>query len=73
MYLSPKERMKTSLRRSEVEETGKPFFTKYEDVPKDFFSKSQCTKMKQHVSEKEEPIAYVLNRQWLGYLPLYKR
>lgn len=72
-YLSPKERMKVSLRREEVEATGKPFYTKYADVPKNLYSKSQCQKMGDPIKENEAPYAYVLNRQWLGYLPLYKR
>lgn len=72
-HLSPEERMKISLRRHEVEKTGKPFFTTYEDVPKNCFSKSQCKNMKQPVQEDEEPSAYVLNRLWHGYLPLYVR
>ncbi len=73
MYKSPEERMKISLRRKEVEATGKPFYTKYEDVPEGLFSETQCTKMKQPVSKNEKPAAYVLNRMWNGYLPLYKR
>lgn len=73
MYLSPEERMKVSLRREQVEATGKPFYTKYESVPKGLYSKTQCMKMKAPIAENEEPEAYVFNRNWNGYLPLYKR
>lgn len=72
-YLPPQERMKVSLRREEVEATGKPFFYYYEDVPEGFVSKTQAKQMKKPVKEDEEPAAFVLNRRWNGYLPLYDR
>lgn len=73
MSMSPEERMKVWLRREEVEATGKPFYTEYEDIPKGLFSRTQCTEMKQPIFQGEEPMAYVLNRNWNGYLLLYKR
>lgn len=72
-YKTPKERMKISLRREEVELTGKPFYLNYEDVPGGLFSPTKCKQMKRPVEDGEEPVAYVLNRMYLGYLPLYKR
>jgi len=72
-YLSPKERMEISLRRHEVEATGKPFYTKYSDIPEGFVFKSQARKMKQPVQDGEEPVAYVLVRSMNGYMPLYDR
>jgi len=71
--MEAEDKMKVSLRRSEVELTGKPFYTDYQSVPKGLYSKTQCSKMKEPVKKDEEPVAYVLNRLWLGYLPLYKR
>lgn len=73
MYLPPEERMKVSLRRHEVEATGKPFYTSYGSLPGNLYSKTQCQKLKRPVVKGEEPSAYVLNRSWLGYLPLYTR
>ena len=65
--------MTVSLRRGEAEATGKPLYKSYADIPPGLFSKSACMKMKQPVQEDEEPEAYVLNRNWLGYMPLYSR
>lgn len=73
MYKSPKEMMKISLRRKEVEATGKPFYTSYGAVPEGLYSKTACKKMKRPVQADEEPAAYVLSRMWLGYMPLYFR
>ncbi len=72
-YLAPKERMKISLRRSEVEATGKPFYTRWQDVPEGYKTKTKCEELKQPVREGEEPVSYVLARLWNGYLPLYDR
>lgn len=73
MYKGPKERMKVSLRRKEAEATGKPLYKSYSEIPKGLFSTAACKKMKKGVQENEEPEAYVLSRNWLGYLPLYRR
>lgn len=62
-----------SLGRQEVEATGKPFYTKYANVPEHLYSKTQCKRLKLPVIDEEEPDAYVLNRFWKGYLPLYGR
>ena len=63
-----------TLSREEVEATGKPLYTKYDDVPKNLHSKTTCNKIfKNPVSLNEMPAAYVLNRLYKGYLPLYKR
>lgn len=67
------ERMAVSLRRAEAEATGKPLYPSYEDVPKGLCSKTACMKMKRPAAEDEAPAAYVLNRNWLGYMPLYDR
>lgn len=72
-YKSPKERMKVSKRRSEVETTGKPIYTSYEEVPKGLYSPTECKRMKIPVTDEEEASAWVLNRHWNGYLPLYNR
>jgi len=72
-YLGPEERMKISLRRHEVEATGKPFYTKFSDVPEGLVLKSQARRMNQPVQEGEEPVAYVLVRRMNGYMPLYDR
>ena len=72
-YLSPEERMQISLRRHEVEATGKPFYTKYADIPEGFVFKSQAKRMGKPVQEGEEPVAYVLVRRMNGYMPLYDR
>lgn len=72
-YKSPKDRMKVSKRRHEVETTGKPIYKSYNEVPGNLFSFTQCEKMKRPVIENEEAAAWVLNRKWNGYLPLYKR
>lgn len=73
VYLTPEERMKVSLRRHEVEATGKPFYKSYDEVPGGYISKTQAAKMKMPVERNEEPAAYVLNRNWNGYMPLYFR
>lgn len=65
--------MAISLRRSEAEATGKPLYKSYSDIPQGFLSKTACAKMKKPVQEGEAPEAYVLNRNWLGYMPLYDR
>ena len=65
--------MAVSLRREEAEATGKPLYKSYADIPPRLYSKSVCAFIKQPVTEDEEPAAYVLNRNWLGYLPLYRR
>jgi hypothetical protein len=72
-YLTPQQRMKVSLRRAEVEATGKPFYQYYANVPEGFVSKTMARQMNQPIQENEQPAAYVLNRQWNGYLPLYDR
>lgn len=72
-YKSPKEKMAVSLRREEAEATGKPLYKSYADVPPGLYGKSGCASRKQPVAADEEPAAYVLNRNWLGYLPLYRR
>lgn len=73
LYKSPDERMKTSLRRNEVESTGKPIYIKYKDVPEGLYSKTQCKSIGKPITQSEEPDAYVLNRLWNGYLGLYRR
>ena len=75
MYLTPQERMRISLRRAEAEAEamGVPLYKSYDEVPDGLFSKTTCKKIKQPVASNELPAAYVLNRSWLGYLPLYKR
>jgi hypothetical protein len=72
-YLTPQQRMKVSLRREEVEATGKPLFPYYDDVPEGFVGKTKAQQMGKPVKENEQPVAYVLNRRWNGYLPLYDR
>lgn len=72
-YKTVKERMAVSLRREEAEETGKPMYKSYEEVPPGLLSKTACAKLKKPVQEDETPAAYVLNRNWLGYMPLYGR
>lgn len=66
------ERMAVSLRREEAEATGKPLYASYGDVPPGLCSKTACMKLKRPVAD-EFPAAYVLNRNWLGYMPLYDR
>lgn len=73
MYKAPAERMSVSLRREEAEATGKPLYRSYSEVPKGLLSATACKKAKKQVRAGEEPEAYVLNRNWLGYLPLYAR
>jgi len=73
VYLPPKERIKISLRRSQVEATGKPFYTSFEKVPPGLLTKTACRKAKAPVRDGEEPAAYVLCQAWNGYLPLYDR
>ncbi len=73
MYKTPRERMTVSLRKEEAENTGKPLYKSYGDVPKGMLSSTACKKIKKPVQDGEEPQAYVLNRNWLGYLPLYDR
>ncbi len=65
--------MTVSLRRSEAEATGKPLYKSYGDVPPGLLSKTACMKIKKPVRDEEQPEAYVLNRNWLGYMPLYDR
>ena len=62
-----------TLSREEVEVMQVPFFKKYNDVPKCLYSKTTCEKLKMPVGKNEQPAAYVLNRMYKGYLPLYKR
>lgn len=62
-----------TLSREEVEKTGKPAYKKYDDLPKCLYSKTRCKKLKMPVGKNEKPAAYVLNRLYKGYLPLYKR
>lgn len=66
-------RKEVSLRRSEAEATGKPLYFSYDKVPKGLLSPTKCRAIHQPVTDGEEPAAYVLNRNWLGYLPLYWR
>ena len=66
-------RMAVSLRRSEAEATGKTLYKTYTDIPPGLLSKTACLKINQPVRAGEEPVAYVLNRNWLGYMPLYDR
>jgi hypothetical protein len=73
MYKAPAERMTVSLRRKEAEATGKPLYRSYSEIPKGLLSATACKKIKKPVRAGEEPEAYVLNRNWLGYLPLYDR
>ncbi len=73
MYKAPAERMTVSLRRKEAEATGKPLYRSYSEIPKGLLSATACKKIKKPVRAEEEPEAYVLNRNWLGYLPLYDR
>lgn len=61
------------LNREEVEAMQIPFFKKYDDVPKNLHSKTTCKNLKMPVGKNEKPAAYVLNRLYKGYLPLYKR
>lgn len=61
------------LSKEEALKTGKPAYKKYADVPKNLYSKTTCKNMKMPVYESEIPAAYVLNRMYKGYLPLYKR
>lgn len=72
-YLPPWRRMQISLRRHEVEATGKPFYLEFYDVPEGLVTKTKAKQMKRPVGENEEPVAYVLCRAWNGYLPLYDR
>lgn len=72
-YKTVKEQMAVSLRREEAEKTGKPMYKSYEEVPPGLLSKTACVKLKKPVLKGEAPAAYVLNRNWLGYLPLYDR
>ena len=72
-YFPPKERMQISLRRSEVEVTGKPFYKRWEDVLKGYMTKIKCKQIKQPVQEKEVPVAYISARLWNCYLPMYDR
>lgn len=65
--------MKVSFRRGEVEATGKPLYKSYREIPPGLLSKTACMKIKKPVQDGEEPEAYVLNRNWLGYMPLYDR
>ncbi len=62
-----------TLSREEVEKTGKSAYKKYADVPKNLHSKTTCKNIKRPVDKNEKPAAYVLNRLYKGYLPLYKR
>lgn len=62
-----------TLSREEVEVMQVPFFKKYNDVPKCLYSKTTCEKLKMPVGKNEKPAAYVLNRMYKGYMPLYKR
>ena len=64
------ERMAASLRREEAEATGKPLYVSYADVPPGLCSKTACMKP---AAADDPPAAYVLNRNWLGYMPLYDR
>ena len=73
MYKAPAERMTVSLRRKEAEATGKPLYRSYSEIPKGLLSATACKKIKKPVRAGEEPEASVLNRNWLGYLPLYVR
>lgn len=72
-YKTVADRMAVSLRRSEAEATGKPLYKSYADIPPGLLSKTACMKINQPVQAGEEPGAYVLNRNWLGYMPLYDR
>lgn len=72
-WKSAAQRMEVSLRRAEAEATGKPLYASYADVPPGLWSKTVCALKKRPVAEDEAPAAYVLNRNWLGYLPLYSR
>lgn len=67
------ERMAVSLRREEAEATGKPLYMSYRDIPKGLWGKTVCELKKKPPAADEAPAAYVLNRNWLGYLPLYDR
>lgn len=62
-----------TLSREEVEAMQITAYKKYDDVPKGLYSKTTCKNMKMPVYESEIPAAYVLNRMYKGYLPLYKR
>lgn len=73
MYLTPQERMRISLRREEAAAMGVPLYKSYDEVSDGLCSKTICQKIKRPVASNELPAAYVLNRSWLGYLPLYKR
>lgn len=73
MYKTPAERMALSLRRKEAEAKGKPLYKSYSEIPKGLLGATACKRIKKPVRAGEEPEAYVLNRNWLGYLPLYDR
>lgn len=45
----------------------------YSEVPEGLYSPTKCKQMKKPVKDDEKPVAYVLNRNFLGYLSLYKR
>ena len=73
MYKTVSERMDISLRRKDAEATGKPLYQSYGEVPAGLLSATACKKAKCPIVDGEAPAAYVLSRQWLGYLPLYAR
>ena len=58
--------MARSLRRAQAEATGLPLYPSYDAVPPGLLSRTAC-------NQTEQPVAYVLNHHWLGYLPLYDR
>ena len=73
MYITVAERMKKSLRREEAEASGKHLYKSYSQVPAGLLSQTACKKQGRPVQPGESPAAYVLSRNWLGYLPLYDR
>lgn len=73
MYLYPSEKMEISLRPAEAKATGLPCYKTWDEVPEGLLTKTRCIKVKKPIGKDEKPVAYVLCRYWLGYLPLYDR
>lgn len=61
------------LSKEEAEKTGLPLYENYDEVPEGLYPKWKCLKMRKPVKANSKPAAYVYNRLYKGYVPLYKR
>lgn len=66
-YMPPEKRVKVPLRRHQVEATGKPFYTRWDQVPEGLVTKTAAKQMKKPIqpggASHLRPLPYM---EWLS-------